>query len=279
LRVHLLPRFGARRIDEVGDEDVDDLKLALSTGTEKKPQGLKPKSVNNILGTLHNILKHARKRKLIAAVPEFEWFGKSEQPFDFLDFEEAERLLEGAAKVSEWECAIVLAIKTGMRLGELRALRWSDVDLVKRQVRISRNLWRHHEGTPKGGRSRTVDLPASAVSALKAHRHLRGERVFLDPNGEDYSVGAWRHGLYRACRRTGLRQVGWHVLRHTVASHLEPVRHSHEVARPAGDSPGVRRPEGYAQQWSRWWPTQSDDTWSCAGSRWSRCSASSVTRR
>jgi integrase len=214
LRVHLLPRFGKRPLDEIDDLMIEDLKIDLGK------LGRSPKTINNVLTTLCNILKNARGRKLIAAVPLIEWLYVGEQEFDFFDFVEAERLIDGAAKVEEWSCAILLAVKTGMRMGELRALRWQDVDLVAGKVHVKRNLWRNEEGTPKNGRSRTLDLPASAVAALKAHRHLRGKRVFLNLDGEDYSLGEWRHGLYRACKRAGLREVGWHTLRHTYASHL-----------------------------------------------------------
>ena len=214
LRVHLLPRFRDVRIDQIDETDIDDLKVSLGT------MGRSPKTINNVLSTLHNVLKNAKKRKLITAVPEMDWLSKPIPEFDFFDFKEAERLLAGAAKVPEWECAVLLALKTGMRLGELRALRWTCVDLVAGRLTISRNLWRDFEGTPKNGRQRTIDLPPSAVAALKAHRHLRGERVFLDLDGRDYTIGTWRHGLYRSCKRAGLRVVGWHVLRHTTASHL-----------------------------------------------------------
>ena len=44
--------------------------------------------------------------------------------------------------------------------------------------------------------------------------------MLLNLDGADCSLGEWRHGLYRACRRAGLREVGWHTLRHTYASHL-----------------------------------------------------------
>jgi integrase len=214
LREHLLPRFGKLPLEQIDELAIEDLKLALGK------RGRSPKTTNNVLSTLRNILVNARKRKLIAAVPEIEWIKVGEQEFDFFDFAEAERLIAGAARVDEWSAAVVLALKTGMRLGELRAVRWQDVDLAGAKVHVRRNLWRNHEGTPKNGRSRTLDLPASAVAALKAHRHLRGERVFANLDGADYSVGEWRYGLYKACRRAGLRDAGWHVLRHTFASHL-----------------------------------------------------------
>ena len=42
----------------------------------------------------------------------------------------------------------------------------------------------------------------------------------MNADGENHTIGEWRAGLYRACRRAGLRKLGWHVLRHTTASHL-----------------------------------------------------------
>ncbi|MDQ3365021.1 MAG: tyrosine-type recombinase/integrase [Myxococcota bacterium] len=57
-------------------------------------------------------------------------------------------------------------------------------------------------------------------TALKAHRHLRGPLVFCDLAGRVLTVGEPRYARECICRRAGLRQVGWHVLRHSFASHL-----------------------------------------------------------
>lgn len=218
MRTHLLPRFGKTRIDQIDDLAFEDLKIDLG---EKE---LKPKTINNIMSTLLNILTNAKLRKKIAVVPDVQWVQVPEQGYDYYNFSEAENLLVAAASSYDWACAVVLAIKTGMRLGELRGLLWDDVDLVAGRVHIRRNLVRTDgrdvEGTPKNGKSRTIDLPASAVKALKAHRHLRGKRVFCDLDGNYQTIGVWRAALYRVCRAAGLREVGWHTLRHTFASHL-----------------------------------------------------------
>jgi len=56
--------------------------------------------------------------------------------FDFLDFEEARRLVEAARHAPEpWRAMIPTALWTGLRLGELRALRWDDVELVAARMR------------------------------------------------------------------------------------------------------------------------------------------------
>ena len=59
-------------------------------------------------------------------------------------------------------------------------LRWDDVDLVKRQLRVERSEWRGHIGVPKGGRVRFVPLTIP-LKALRDHRHLRGPLVPSKP--------------------------------------------------------------------------------------------------
>ncbi|GMU06116.1 hypothetical protein ASNO1_23690 [Corallococcus caeni] len=50
-------------------------------------------------------------------------------------------------------------------------------------MHVRRAIWQWVTGLPKGGQGRTVDLPGSAVDALKGHRHLRGPYVFCHPDG------------------------------------------------------------------------------------------------
>ena len=209
---HLVPVFGKKKLDEIGARDVEAYKAM------KLKEGLSPKTVNNHLAVLGRMLRVARRWELTERVPEIVLLSLPPQEFDFLDFGEAEQLIEGSD--TGWRPMVTLALRAGLRLGELRALRWEDVDLKAGRVVVRRAAWRMKVGTPKSGRSREVPLSDQALAALKGHRHLRGETVFSNEGGGMLTAESCKWPLWRACRRAGLRRVGWHVLRHTFASHL-----------------------------------------------------------
>lgn len=209
---HILPHLGDAKLDAIRYAEIQDLKLKLLAGK------LSPKTVNNVLTVLRRMLEIARKRELIAAVPDVEWLKSPKPEFDFLDFAEAERLI--AAARDEWRTMILVGLRTGMRQGELLGLRWEDVDFVAGRITVRQAYVRNRLGPPKSGKAREIPLSGEAFAALKAQRHLRGELVFSDLGGRVLTKGECKHPLWSTCKRAGLRRIGWHVLRHTFASHL-----------------------------------------------------------
>ncbi len=226
LRRHLVPAIGDLRLEQVTYAVVEDLKIELARKRARNwdksditdPPTLSAKSINNILTILRRMLVIARKRGLIAVVPEIDWLKVPPQEFDFLDFEEADRLL--GAVDEEWRTMVLVALRTGMRMGELIALRWQDVDLVAGRITVRQNAVKGRIGTPKSGKAREIALSNDTRAALKSHRHLRGPFVFCTMDGVMLKYTELRHPLWRACRKAGLRPVQWHALRHSFASHL-----------------------------------------------------------
>lgn len=146
---------------------------------------------------------------------------KTEEPsFDFLDFDEAEQLIEAAAVEPEWQRLIIVALNTGMRRGELLALRWENVDPRARKLVVRRSTTRNVETAPKNWKSRTIPLNDRALEALRAHRHLRDPLVFCREDGSAIADHQVRLVLRRTCKRAGLRMIGAHTMRHSFASHL-----------------------------------------------------------
>lgn len=224
LDCHLVPAFRGKRIDEIKPRLIEAYKAEkLRAGRAIKRKGEGPglswKTVNNHLTILRRMLAIAKQWEVIESIPDITWLKGPKAEFDFLDFEEAERLVASADE-GEWRTMILLGLKTGMRQGELRALRWDDVDLHKGLIVVRQNIVRGHVGTPKSGKGREIPMSDQALAALKAHRHLRGELVFCNADGDYWKKNECKHPLWRACKRSGIRRIGWHVLRHSFASHL-----------------------------------------------------------
>ena len=239
---HIVPFFGEMALAKIGPAEIEDFKAAMkrknSAARARKeaptqaairkrqdvaPKPLSLKTVNNVLTVLHKLLTVAEEQGAIKQAPRVKLFVKlPKSTFDFLSFDEAERLV--AAADPAWRTVLLVAIKAGLRQGELIGLQWNDLDLAQGLLHVRRTIWRGHEGTPKGGRERTVELPRSVVDALKSHRHLRGRFVFCQEDGKPLTAGMMTAPLRRALQAAGITreqgQIGWHDLRHTYGSHL-----------------------------------------------------------
>lgn len=215
---HLVPFFGDARIDRIGVGEIEKFKAAQLASEAA------PKSINNRLTVLRRMFAVAHEWGRIGAVPRVQWVKLPPRTFRFLSFEEAERLVAGAGET--WRPMILLALRTGLRHGELLALRWEDVDLGTKKLHVRRTVWRGEEGSPKGGRARVVPLSSEALAALERlvprerGPHAAGTGYVFSDEGRRLTAGETKWPLWSACKAGDVARCGWHVLRHTFASHL-----------------------------------------------------------
>lgn len=225
----LLPKLGHLRLNLIGPRKIEEYKA-----WRLRPRNgrvLSAKTVNEELGLLGKILRVAQEWGEIERVPAIKRLKVQRPKFDFLDFQEAERLAGAAENVRDpWSAMIPVAMLTGLRIGELRGLQWDDIDLVAGRLHVQRaadDVGALHP--PKNHRDRIVDLPQRAIDILRGHKHLRGPFVFCREDGS--MLQRWDcesqskdkrddSPLMKVVRKAGLRRIGWHVLRHTYASHL-----------------------------------------------------------
>jgi integrase len=171
------------------------------------------------LAVLGKMLSLANEWGFIASTPRMKLFRVEPADFEFLTFEEAPRFL--AAVPQEWRTFALVPLRTGLRVGELLALKWEDLDLVAGRLMVRRTLWQKQEVLPKGGKVREVPLGNEVVTALKAHRHLRGPYVFCDEAGARLTHSKVKRVVPWACAKARLaKRLTTHGLRHTFASHL-----------------------------------------------------------
>jgi integrase len=183
---------------------------------------LSARTINKRLQQLHTIFKRAQR---VWELPGNPVTGAERQPqrrsgdFTALEPHEVELLAEHA--MNDQDAALfTVAAFTGLRLGELRGLRWGDIDWMRRVVFVRRSYTVDADGPTKSGRVRSVPLTDQAARALdrlsqRAMWTSDSDRVFVNDVGEHIEDSALRRRFYRALDAAGLPRIRFHDLRHT----------------------------------------------------------------
>jgi integrase len=213
LKWHLIPTLGPKRLDAITNEQVQRLKLVLIERA--------PKTVNNVLTVLSTLLKRAVEWGELQRLPcAIRLLPNPKKTMGFHDFEQYERLLTVARKRdAQAYLMVLLGGDAGLRLGEIIALEWRDVELSARRLTVQRSEWLGHVTMPKGGRSRQLPLTQRLTAALRGGRHLRSDRVLCLEDGSSITRDRVIKAIRGAQRVAGIDQ-GVHILRHTFCSHL-----------------------------------------------------------
>jgi integrase len=217
---HLDRAFGGQRLDQIGTAQVAAFRARLVA--EGK---LSDKRMNNILTVLSKALRYAVEVEMIEKAPKVGLFKLEQGEVVFWEFDTYAQLLDAAVVEGPmWYAAVCLAGEAGLRVGEVRALEWTEVDLIGRTITISQQRRKGIEGTPKGRTRRVVPMTPVLYDALRRLEVLRRGYVVRNPDGSPLTDGQTTHAIYRMCDRAGLPQRehpkrSWHVLRHTFGTH------------------------------------------------------------
>lgn len=235
INTHLIPGLGRHRLERLSAQHIQ----ALYADTLER--GYSTATVRHIHRVLHRALTDAVRWGLLTNNPT----ELADQPrlispeMQVLNEEEVARLLR-AARGDKLEALYVLAVTTGMRQGELLALRWQEIDMETRSLSVTRTLIRMRGGAaqwgePKSTRSRRrIALTDIAVDALRRHHEQQGiqraaagdqwhdhDLVFAASNGNPLNPSNIHTRSFRPLlQRAGLKQIRFHDLRHTAATLL-----------------------------------------------------------
>jgi len=212
---HLEARFGKVHLDEITSAKIAAFR------SELVEEGKSEKRINNIMAVLSKPLHYAVDAEVIAKAPKVGMYKVESPEVDFWEFEEYAKLLAAARSEGPWwYVGVCLAGEAGLRVGELRALIWErDVDLLGKTVTIQEQMRHGSTGTPKGRTRRTVPISSTLDAALRSLEVVRRGYVVRNVDGAPMADGQGSHLIRRICRRAGLRMEGWHLLRHSFATH------------------------------------------------------------
>ncbi len=238
-RVHLIPTLGSITLTQLRPDHLQSLYTA------KLNSGLSALTVRYLHTVLHKALQTAVKHGLVGRniadavdIPRAQ--RNDMQTWDEYD---VNRFLE-AAKSSPYYELFYLALFTGMRRGELLALRWQDIDFLFAQISVNRTLHRLQGGKygdgsyvftqPKTERSRrTIALSPSVILMIKNYKENRTalldklgrslkdeDLIFSDPQGQPLRPNTITRAWTMLSTRAGVKVIRLHDARHTHASLL-----------------------------------------------------------
>jgi integrase len=223
---HILPVLGQKLLSDI---DPDDIARFQQQRIRDKAS---PKTVNLDVGTIRAILR----RHLIWAnlQPDVRMLAVNDDVGKALAVEDEKRLLDGCAESRSRSLlpAVLLALNTGMRYSEMRLLRWSQIDLERRTVRVGKSK-------TEAGTGRLIPLNDKATKVMKFWAEQFPDRKlehFAFPSerygagGDDFEptvfdvdptrpIGSWKEAWESVKRKTSI-VIRFHDLRHTCVTRM-----------------------------------------------------------
>ena len=220
---------------KIGDKDVDALTPIvlqsfvmelLCSGNEKTGGGLSANTVNVIISVIRNSLRTAR---LIGVTGEYAANGikrpkRNERVIDCFTLAEQKKIESAVAAGKKQKMfGVVLCLYTGLRVGELIALRWQDVDLKKGLISVNRSCHDASGGIvfddPKTATSRReIPIPRQLIKNLKNIKKSGDSDFVVSANGNVVSVRSYQRSFELLLKKLNIRHRGFHSLRHTFAT-------------------------------------------------------------
>lgn len=222
---HILPAFGKKRIDTVNSKDIYDFMEA------KQQEGLSNRYISDIIILMKTIYKYAVKVYHIFNLMNEISLPKKRMPeIALLNENEQAKLEKYITNTSDLTTlGVALSMSTGIRIGELCALQWKDIDLSKRILTVRKTVQRIQckNGLkrtklvitePKSESSkRTIPIPAFIVDFLKKFEE-DAEQYILSGKDKPIEPRVMQYRFAKILQNVNLPSIHFHALRHMFAS-------------------------------------------------------------
>mgnify|MGYP001072863208 FL=1 len=232
---HVIPYLGKKMLSQVTAADLRKLYDTLKKSGRVKPRsgqdrGLSSATVHGIHTTLHHALRAAVEQGLIPTNSADE-VGPPKvirQPMNILNEEQLDTFMDTIKAAPIWHDFFYTELTTGLRLGEICGLMWTDFDGRAGTLHICRTLHREKGGRLVAGDTKTyagtrkIVLPPSTAELLRARKKKSfSPWIFHDPLRPEAPVtpSAAYHQLKKLFAQAGLPNIRFHDLRHTFSTH------------------------------------------------------------
>ena len=230
---HLIPHFGRRKIGTITESDVQGYIMYLyNEGRLDNGGGLTVKTIRDVILVLRLAMTYAYKEK---AIPLLNW-EMIEYPKELgvkrvvsLSKEEEQNLIQCIyLDLNRKTAGILVALMTGLRIGELCGLQMKDICLSNNTISVNKTVQRIfdkrkgttyiHIGPPKTKTSaRTIPIPSLLGNIIKRFLTDNPNHFFLTGKSKPTEPRTYRQFFARFIKRNGLKKVKFHEIRHTFA--------------------------------------------------------------
>lgn len=229
---HLLPRLGGYELDELTPQLLQHQIVDMGKcGNKRTCKGLAPSTVNLIVAVIQESLETAYSIELTKVYsadkikrPRIE--EKKVECFSVAEQKVLEEALKNDKRPKTF--GILLCLYTGLRIGELLALEWTDIDFDKREISISKTC---HDSRDELGRyvrfvnppktstsMRVIPIPKQLMPLLRETKKKNGSRYVVGNGERIISVRSYQRTYELILKKHGLPHRGFHALRHTFAT-------------------------------------------------------------
>lgn len=235
VRKHIIPAFGQYCLAVIQPFQIQDIY------NELLRDGLSKGTVKRIHYTLKNAFKQAVKLRLVLRNPidDVEPPRVVRRERNVLDGNQMVQLIEATKGKTIFYMPILLAMTTGMRRGEICALRWNDIEFEKAQLKVRETIvvakgkliFKGYPKTKKG--RRIIDLPSFTVEELKHYKTEQNKHrlqigpafqnhglVCARPDGQPLHPNSVSDAFRKIRKKVGFLHVGYHDLRHSHTTQL-----------------------------------------------------------
>lgn len=232
LRCYILPEFGESELSDITNQQLIHFADGLLSGGGAKGQGLAPSTVAEVLSAMNGIRIYAMKEDYtVAFSTECVSLKKSQRDIRVFSLEEERRLLGYLQRNMNLPAlGIMLCLFTGIRLGELCAMKWDDISLPEKKMSVSKTMQRlrRHAGAgkktevrilePKSASSiRTLPLPDAIMGLLEA-AYIPGTFLLTGKDGCFVEPRTMQNHFKKIILACGIEDANFHVTRHTFAT-------------------------------------------------------------
>ena len=229
---HLIPRLGSYELEELTPQLLQhQIVDMVKCGNKRTGRGLAPSTLNLIVAVIQDSLTTAYSIELtkIYMADKIKRPRIEEKKVECFTVAE-QKTLEDAVKNDRRPktFGILLCLYTGLRIGELLALEWTDIDFDKREISISKTC---HDSKDELGRyvrfvnppktttsMRVIPIPKQLMPMLRETKKRNGSRYVVGDGGKIISVRSYQRTYELILKKHGLPHRGFHALRHTFAT-------------------------------------------------------------